>query len=666
MNKYTFTDLLQKKCFDFSKIEIPLIQRDYVQGQKSDDGSGKINKTGFRFIKAIFDSLEKSIHMDMDFIYGSVDKDKKFIPLDGQQRLTTLFLLHWYFANKSFTNDTKQLDEKLSMLSNFSYETRISSREFCLDLCKMKKCFNSDEKPSDYIRNESWFFSKFNLDPTVSAMLNMLDEIHKLDKEANIDYEKLDLLKFNILNMENFGLTEELYLKMNARGKLLTEFEKIKAELEKKAADSKWEDSVNEKDKFYFKADREWTDLFWRNFKKSADDAFLNFIAEIVIIQLTLQIRNLDGEEGKKCIARIQKIAENAENLTTDDIDKETFEELKKLLDLYSLNSNEKKRAKINLWDFCKEDKTIFETICKGDDSTEVTYQVRGLFFAQNLYLAMADFSQDNFDDWMRVIRNIAKNATIDSVQTFKGFLGLIQELSAGCNDICSYLSTHEVQSNFARVQVKEEIYKAKVITKNERTKSVFAELEENSFCMGKLYFAFYCCGVDLQNLNEKENDLDLEIFKKVKSVFDSQFSKKDISDDFRVLLFTCGDNRFYEYWWSWSYKTETNKRCCIENTDGLKWYFSRPETENRFKNNLKEAVLKLCDGATISKLLSEYECPPEMPKWEKWIIKNLKEFSEHCSGHYFGITGNNKTCYLYEGRKRPNDRKDCFKIPED
>ncbi len=63
--------------------------------------------------------------------------------------------------------------------------------------------------------------------------------------------------------------------------------------------------------------------------------------------------------------------------------------------------------------------------------------------------------------------------------------------------------------------------------------------------------------------------------------------------------------------------------------------------------------------------MLSAYQCPDNMPEWEKWIIKNPDKFSKHCSGHYFGITSDNKTCFLYEWRKRPNDKNDCFKIPK-
>ena len=541
MNKYTFIDLLEKKCFEFSKIEIPLLQRDYVQGQKETGGNLPINKTGFRFIKEIFESLKNKKTMDLDFIYGSMGNGKSFILLDGQHRLTTLFLLHWYFACKDF-ND-KELDKKLAMLSNFTYETRISSRDFCIELSKLKKSFTSSEQPSDYIRNESWFFNRYNLDPTVSSMLNMLDVIHEFDTDANIHY-----------------------------------------------------------------------------------------------------------------------LADNIENLSIEDINEEIFNKLKTILDLYASNGNESKKPSIELWEYCHKNNTFFSTICKIEDGAEVTYAVRSLFYAQTLYLLNADFSKETYNDWLRVIRNIAKNTNIDSVQSFKGFLNLITELSTGSADIYNYLATHKVESNFAKNQVQEEIYKAKTIINNNRSsKKLILQFEENPFCIGKLYFAFYCCGI---NCLESYSDLDLVLFEKVKNVFDLYLSNDDISDDFRVLLFTCGNNRFYDYWLSWSYKTNTNKRCCIESTDDLYWHFSRIENDKYFKDFLKEAVLRLTKNVSIRKLISMYKCPSDMPEWEKWIIKNPDEFSEHCSGHYFGITSNNKTCYLYEWRKRPNDRNDCFKVP--
>ena len=225
------------------------------------------------------------------------------------------------------------------------------------------------------------------------------------------------------------------------------------------------------------------------------------------------------------------------------------------------------------------------------------------------------------------------------------------------------FLSSQKVASNFAKTQVQEEIFKAKIISKKKNAKRLFCELEENPFCNGKLYFAFYCCSIDFQN---NESNLNLDTFGTVKTVFDTYFSKDDISDDFRVMLFTCRNHKFYASWWSWSYKTNTNNRCCIDSTWDLYWNVSRYENDKIFKDILKEAVLKLSDKISIEKLLSNYHCPKDMPDWEKWIIKHPKEFSKHCTGHYFGITPDNKTCYLYESYKRPNDKHDCFKIPID
>ncbi len=82
-----------------SSLKIPLIQRDYAQGRESN--------TDLResFIAKLFQHLESGEELKLDFIYGSVDRNSGtvFLPLDGQQRLTTLFLLHWYIIKKNVT-----------------------------------------------------------------------------------------------------------------------------------------------------------------------------------------------------------------------------------------------------------------------------------------------------------------------------------------------------------------------------------------------------------------------------------------------------------------------------------------------------------------------------------------------------------------------------------
>jgi uncharacterized protein with ParB-like and HNH nuclease domain len=155
--KYTFWELLSNY-----KIEIPKIQRDYAQGRKEPE---IINIVDI-FLEDIKNSIIDSKELNLDFVYGKVE-DSILIPLDGQQRLTTLFLIHWYIALKegNLTNEVK------NTLSKFTYETRVSSEDFCKNLISENIDYNSiNGKISDVITDSKWYFLSWELDPTVSAM----------------------------------------------------------------------------------------------------------------------------------------------------------------------------------------------------------------------------------------------------------------------------------------------------------------------------------------------------------------------------------------------------------------------------------------------------------------------------------------------------------------
>ena len=150
-------------------IEIPIIQRDYAQG--------RIDKDEIRsnFLNALFNSLNESKSIRLDFIYGSM-VNNSFQPLDGQQRLTTLYLLHWYAANKE--NISKE--NFVNTLIKFRYETRISSREFCESLISNPiEIRQTTESLSSLISDSSWFFLSWKKDPTIDSMLRMIDDIHQ-------------------------------------------------------------------------------------------------------------------------------------------------------------------------------------------------------------------------------------------------------------------------------------------------------------------------------------------------------------------------------------------------------------------------------------------------------------------------------------------------------
>lgn len=77
------------------KIEIPIFQRDYAQG-RNDETTDKIRKD---FVNSLIETLDKNIPIELDFIYGR-EVDNTITLIDGQQRLTTLFLLHWYISQR--------------------------------------------------------------------------------------------------------------------------------------------------------------------------------------------------------------------------------------------------------------------------------------------------------------------------------------------------------------------------------------------------------------------------------------------------------------------------------------------------------------------------------------------------------------------------------------
>ena len=78
------------------QIEIPLFQRDYAQGRKG----AMVERIRTSFLNVLHGAVTGGNAVSLDFVYGDVE-NRTFRPLDGQQRLTTLFLLHWYTPTPS-------------------------------------------------------------------------------------------------------------------------------------------------------------------------------------------------------------------------------------------------------------------------------------------------------------------------------------------------------------------------------------------------------------------------------------------------------------------------------------------------------------------------------------------------------------------------------------
>lgn len=254
-----------QEAVQLKKITIPIIQRDYAQGRMDPD----VNRVRSRFLDSLYTAVtEKPI--TLDFVYGDIDDKGIMTPLDGQQRLTTLFLLHWYAARKQNIPA-----EEMEFLKRFSYETRYSARYFCLELIDYIPTFTA--VLSKEIINQAWFPLDWKKDSTISSMLVMLDAIDDKFSDVTDLWDKLksNAITFYFLPIKDMGLTDELYIKMNSRGKPLTMFEHFKAELEREIR-SQDEEIAN---RVIAKIDSEWTDLLWK-YRDSGSGSFDDVITD--------------------------------------------------------------------------------------------------------------------------------------------------------------------------------------------------------------------------------------------------------------------------------------------------------------------------------------------------------------------------------------------------
>ena len=570
--KYTLLNFLKSEYSDAISFEIPIIQRDYAQG-RSDKRSKEIRET---FLKTLIRAIEEKVPLELDFVYGKRDKNKVFL-LDGQQRITTLYLLHWYIAQRI---------RKPSLLKEVTlgYHVRQYADEFTQKLSDENILIDfSSSIPSVAVCDCSWFFEAWKHDPTVSGMLNTLDTIHELLKDKEINEERYwQLLEngavtFYWLDLEEHQLTDELYLKMNARGKQLSKFENFKASLVKRINDEQWESEKKVEETFSYKMDTTYTDLFWqyRGDQTVIDNEAMNFFAGMAMIAHALR----DKSDHK----RIEELYHYPLLVTASDFSVGDFDLITEFLDLYS--KPEDFYIDTPLWDKdfkADSGKTFFEVFVKDNASV---YRQRVFFYAlTQLFIKVEDNVKR--EDFIRVVRNIIENASI-SVETFAGAIKLMQELLKGSQDIYSYLSKTAIQSKFASYQVEQEIDKAKRIVADSQWKEAIWEAEDHPMFKGDIGFL----------LLETENNLDL--FKKRYEVAKEMFDENGVKGKYRenALLLRALISRFdswYLFWDSLSLdsSSETWKRFLRTDKRWVKYFILLLDHENELKQFITEDSL--------------------------------------------------------------------------
>lgn len=527
--RHSFYQLLEENNYS---IEIPIIQRDYAQGRKSKSEVRDL------FLQALYDYLDENIpNRDLDFVYGTTevrDKSEKFIPLDGQQRLTTLFLLHWYLANLSSNMQVFKNVIFKNEKSDFTYLTRTSSSEFCdailhneIDLTNLLDPDKGEKNSlSKTIKDKGWYYLSWGNDPTIQSMLTMLDAIHSKFANKPEFFERLTnkenpIITFLYLDLGDFKLTEDLYIKMNSRGKPLTTFENFKAKFEQHISNLFSETdkpftllfdgnemNVSVKEYFSFNIDTKWANLFWQYRKLAGkentfDEELMNFIRVIVSNQFAIE--NPINIGDYKFLTRSETgLSEDAEFISFNKL--KNINALSKncilyLIDAFDNLTNGENKIKIHLTDFFYFNETdIFEKAL----THKLTYPERVLFHAYVKFLIVNKDDKSNIYQWMRIVQNLTEHTRFDEADQAVSAINAIEKLIPNSKNILEYLIQPSSKIDFfVGRQVQEEKLKAHLITKSNKWKESIEKYEKEIFYKGQIGFIFDFSGI----LNYYENN---------------------------------------------------------------------------------------------------------------------------------------------------------------
>ncbi|MDE5828498.1 MAG: DUF262 domain-containing protein [Duncaniella sp.] len=214
------------------KIIIPDLQRDYCWG-----ASNLVEKFVVSLLK-----LDRTQPITLGLIYGYVDNSlvAEHLQLcDGQQRLTTIFLLLGELYRR-----LKREKIKHHLISDFElndddrepyllYAIRESSLYFLSDLTYYYFLGNNIIENAGQISDQPWFLSGYKQDPSIKSMLSALSTIERLLDKANVDLTDfadflLDKVEFLYVDMYNRSNGEETFVVINTTGEPLTSNENDK------------------------------------------------------------------------------------------------------------------------------------------------------------------------------------------------------------------------------------------------------------------------------------------------------------------------------------------------------------------------------------------------------------------------------------------------------
>lgn len=326
-NEYSLQELFGND----TKIIIPDLQRDYCWGDNAYTSSRdrKPRELVSDFVKNIMELYEEDREkiVTLGLVYGYEQPHNHIQICDGQQRLTTLFLLLGFVNMNSQGKFNDYIISKKEMQDDYEphlqYAIRESTLYFLSDLAK--KVFIDHSTYVTQIAEADWYFNEYDQDASIQSMIAALETINSFfSAYQDFDYESfgeflLRNLRVLYYDMENRSRGEETYVVINTTGEPLSATENIKPIL---LGNASFTDDERET---YSRQWEEREDWFWQNRgdDKIADEGMYEFFMWYWQIGLLQENRWRDGHRLPLDIRELfisgpKKTTENAESENPD------------------------------------------------------------------------------------------------------------------------------------------------------------------------------------------------------------------------------------------------------------------------------------------------------------------------------------------------------------
>jgi hypothetical protein len=590
---------------------------DFIYGKIESQSVHNIRENNYNHVESILafaKAYTTQVKVGLTGIIPTVDREvlalskSKLLPLDGQQRLTTLWLVHFVLYHQS------NMDIP-SWMHNFNYKTRKSSTSFITSLIQ-----NTDidkfQIYSTTIEKSKWFYKNWLQDPTVKGILVTLDEVQQQLNERLISFDgeerKLKIeqwitnfeqqdncaIQFSFLPLSDIDVEDDIYIKMNDRGKQLSDFEIFKNDLLdylKNLIDNNVPDfNQNEYDIIAKNIDKKWHDIFWNEKDKDSFNVEFGFHYFFLYHLLLYRISN----NQKENLISVDYFSALIGDKRCSNFEQFDFRELEKL-DLISLDSLKYVFQNLEIFtenDLIKSSQKITDEICFKKDgkpefgnnflkhflksaSGNIGYYDRTYNYAISKYLFKYKSNLDiNFlKQWCRVLQNLVYNqAYIQGKDDFETAIKHVNQLLEYGPDIEETLFSHGTGLNVFPRQLSEEIEKVCFYKIQPELYPYFLKFEGHPFFHGQIEFL-----INLSKDKKKSNiDIDELIIYGEKLAF--IFQPANIDDGkflfARALLNELNyfNNKGLDRWQFFSNKNELRKmqegwRQLFNNTEHLK-----------------------------------------------------------------------------------------------